>query len=625
MLKIKEIKNIKEITDYDFPQDLNKMSTEELELLALQIRDFLLTKVSRTGGHLASNLGIVELTIALHKVFDSPKDKIIWDVGHQSYVHKILTGRAKGFDELRQNDGMSGFPKRRESPHDVYETGHSSTSLSAAAGMAAARDLKKDKYEIIPVIGDGSLTGGMAYEALNNIGSRKSKVIVILNDNGMSISKNIGSVPRHLGKLRTSRKYVDTKNEVRMVLDRIPGIGAGISQMLVGAKHSLKYILLSGGIMFEELGFTYLGPINGHNIEDVIGSLKQAKKADGPVLVHVMTKKGKGYRNAEKNPGKFHGIGPFDKETGEALKKSEYSFSSVMGEKLLSLADKDERVVGITAAMESATGLGPLHDRYPKRCFDVGIAEAHAVTFAAGLAASGMKPFVAIYSSFLQRAYDQIIVDVCLQNLPVVFTVDRAGVVGEDGETHHGVFDLAYLSILPNMTVLAPADGNDLQFMMEYALSMNKPVAIRYPRGECAFDKEKPADYKDVRNIRIVSGKDVDLWAVGNMLDTAEKTRDLLKERGIEAGIVRVRSVKPVDLTLLGDDAVPVYTIEDGVVSGGYGEKMAAAAGYDYRIHALGWPDHFVEQGAVSELFRRYGLDSVSIAERICEDFEKTT
>ena len=317
-MKIKEIKNIKEITDYDFPQDLNKMSTEELELLALQIRDFLLTKVSRTGGHLASNLGIVELTIALHKVFDSPKDKIIWDVGHQSYVHKILTGRAKGFDELRQNDGMSGFPKRRESPHEVYETGHSSTSLSAAAGMAAARDLKKDKYEIIPVIGDGSLTGGMAYEALNNIGSRKSKVIVILNDNGMSISKNIGSVPRHLGKLRTSRKYVDTKSEVRMVLDRIPGIGAGISQMLVGAKHSLKYILLSGGIMFEELGFTYLGPINGHNIEDVIGSLKQAKKADGPVLVHVMTKKGKGYRNAEKNPGKFHGIGPFDKETGEA-------------------------------------------------------------------------------------------------------------------------------------------------------------------------------------------------------------------------------------------------------------------------------------------------------------------
>jgi len=624
-LKTKEIKNIREITDYNFPQDLDKMTTEELALLAVQIRDFLLTKVSRTGGHLASNLGVVELTIALHKVFDSPKDKIIWDVGHQSYVHKILTGRAGGFDMLRQIDGMSGFPKRRESPHDVYETGHSSTSLSAAAGMAAARDLKKEKYEILPVIGDGSLTGGMAYEALNNIGSRKSKVIVILNDNGMSISKNTGSVPHHLGKLRTSREYVDMKNEVRMTLDRIPGIGAGISQMLVGAKHSLKYILLSGGIMFEELGFTYLGPVNGHNIEDVIRSLKQAKKADGPVIVHVMTKKGKGYRNAENNPGKFHGIGPFDKETGAILKKSEHSFSSVMGEKLLSLADKDERVVGITAAMESATGLGHLHDRYPKRCFDVGIAEAHAVTFAAGLAASGMRPFVAIYSSFLQRAYDQIIEDVCLQNLPVVFTVDRAGVVGEDGETHHGVFDLAYLSILPNMTVLAPADGSDLQFMMEYALTMNKPVAIRYPRGECAFDKEKTADYKDLRNIRIASGNDVDLWAVGNMLDTAVKTRDLLKERGIDAGIVQVRSVKPVDPALLGGSAVPVYTLEDGVVSGGYGEKMAAAAGCDYRIHALGWPDRFVEQGAVGDLFRRYGLDSASIAERICEDFEKTT
>ena len=620
MLKIKEIKNIKEITDYDFPQDLNKMSTEELELLALQIRDFLLTKVSRTGGHLASNLGIVELTIALHKVFDSPKDKIIWDVGHQSYVHKILTGRAKGFDELRQNDGMSGFPKRRESPHDVYETGHSSTSLSAAAGMAAARDLKKDKYEIIPVIGDGSLTGGMAYEALNNIGSRKSKVIVILNDNGMSISKNIGSVPRHLGKLRTSRKYVDTKNEVRMVLDRIPGIGAGISQMLVGAKHSLKYILLSGGIMFEELGFTYLGPINGHNIEDVIGSLKQAKKADGPVLVHVMTKKGKGYRNAEKNPGKFHGIGPFDKETGEALKKSEYSFSSVMGEKLLSLADKDERVVGITAAMESATGLGPLHDRYPKRCFDVGIAEAHAVTFAAGLAASGMKPFVAIYSSFLQRAYDQIIVDVCLQNLPVVFTVDRAGVVGEDGETHHGVFDLAYLSILPNMTVLAPADGNDLQFMMEYALSMNKPVAIRYPRGGCEQGDKEQVYHGG--NSRLCDGSDGDIWAVGSMVSHGLKAREILAAQGLHVGVVAVSEVKPADRTLLEKKNRRIFTLEDGMIIGGYGQYMGAQLPPEYEILSLGWPDSFIEHGTPAELYHRYRLDGEGIAERIREYIE---
>ena len=473
----------KPLTEYHFPADLKEMNEEQLELLSYEIREFLLEKVSKTGGHLASNLGIVELTIALHKVFDSPKDKLLWDVGHQSYVHKILTGRAGEFDHLRQMGGISGFPKIKESIHDMFDTGHSSTSVSAAAGMAAARDIRKENYEVIAVIGDGSMTGGMAFEALNNVGASKSKVIVVLNDNGMSISRNIGGLSQHLSKLRTSKGYMRFKNAVKQSVNRIPLIGGELYTDLSHAKDRLKYALLSGGVIFEELGFTYLGPVNGHNLSELIEVLETAKKISGPVFVHIITQKGKGYRNAEQNPDKFHGIAPFDAETGSLLSPQNTSYSAVFGDEVLKLAKQDEHIVAITAAMCDATGLSRFSQKFPERFFDVGIAEAHGVTFAAGLARSGMHPVVAIYSSFLQRAYDQILEDVCLMKLPVVFAVDRAGIVGADGETHHGLFDLSYMLPMPNMTILAPYGQDQMRAALQYALAQSGPVAIRYPRG----------------------------------------------------------------------------------------------------------------------------------------------
>ncbi len=608
------------LTDYHFPEDLKTMDEEEMTLLSYSIRDFLVSSVSKTGGHLASNLGVVELTIGLHKVFDSPKDKIIWDVGHQSYVHKILTGRASGFDHLRQTGGMSGFPKACESEHDVYETGHSSTSLSAAAGMAAARDLKGENYDVVAVIGDGSLTGGMAYEALNNIGASRSKVIVILNDNGMSIAPNIGGIARHLRKLRTSDSYIGTKENLKETLNQIPYVGKGAYKVMAGVRDRVKYALLEDGVIFEELGFTYLGTADGHDISEIISILEQAKRVHGPVLIHMITKKGKGYRNAETDPDRFHGIGPFDIETGKTLKSGGTSFSQVMGSAALDIAKKDPSVVAISAAMGDATGLGPFQKAFPKRFFDVGIAEAHAVTFAAGLARGGMHPLVAIYSSFLQRAYDQIVTDVCLQNLPVVFAIDRAGIVGADGETHHGTLDLCYLSSIPNMTVLTPANGEDLTSMMQWAFQQDSPVAIRYSRGSCGEPFGFPVP-EEPKNYRLRKGKDVDIWAVGTRLSDAMAASALLAEHGIEAGVVSLRCIKPMDISLY-EGAPLVVTMEDGYVYGGAGEHLGTLLPSGTRSLHLGFPDRFIEHGSPEDLYRKYGLDAAAVAERIKREIE---
>ncbi|MCI7618672.1 MAG: 1-deoxy-D-xylulose-5-phosphate synthase [Firmicutes bacterium] len=621
----------KNILDYNFPIDLKTMTDEELELLSYSIREFLIDKVSKTGGHLASNLGVVELTIALHKVFNSPVDKIIWDVGHQSYVHKILTGRGSQFDGLRKFGGLSGFPKSNESPHDAYDTGHSSTSVSAAAGMACAREINGDDYEVIAVIGDGSLTGGMAYEALNNIGASKSKVIVILNDNGMSISKNIGGISTHLGTLRTSKGYLSAKKFIKNTIGSSGSVGSAIAGGLAGFKNDIKYsIIEKGGVLFEELGFTYFGPVDGHNIPDLVNVLNRAKSLDEPVLIHVITQKGKGYKNAEKAPGKFHGIGPFNPETGEIIKKSiGPTYSEIMGNHLVKLAEKDARIVAITAAMGEATGLGPFEKKFPERFFDVGIAEQHAVSFAAGLAKCGIKPVCAIYSSFLQRAYDQIMEDVCMQKLPVVFAIDRAGVVGADGETHHGIYDLSYLMTMPGMTVLTPHDGPGLELALDYAINLETPSAVRYPRGEADefnnIDNKKTmsTNNRTVKNQRILSGKDVDIWACGKMYDFGIKVVEMLKDRGIDAGLVDVEIVKPLDLDAFEKNCRLLVTIEDNDICSGFGMHMAAELkNEEIKILNFGWPDKFIEQGSFDELASQYGMMPEQITERICEYIE---
>jgi len=622
----------KTILDYQFPEDLKTMSERDLELLTYEIRDFLIEKVSKNGGHLASNLGVVELTIALHKVFESPKDKMVWDVGHQSYVHKVLTGRAPCFDGLRCLNGISGFPKREESIHDMFDTGHSSNSISAAMGYAAARDLDGDDYSVIAIIGDGALTGGMAYEALNNAGSSQSKMIVVLNDNEMSISKNIGGISQHLSKLRASQTYLDFKKQLKKTLKGIPGVGEGLYNGFEHLRDSLKYAIVPGAI-FEQLGFKYFGPIDGHNIHDLVEVLSFARMMEGPVLIHAITKKGKGYRNAETNPGKFHGIGAFDPTTGNVLTKSEnLSFSTIFGNKLVQMANDHSKIVAVSAAMIDATGLGKFMQKYPDRIFDAGIAEAHAVTFAAGLAASGYRPVVAIYSTFLQRAYDQILIDVCMQNLPVIFAIDRAGNVGSDGETHHGVFDLSYLSQMPNMTVLAPKDGKELADMMEYALTLKGPCAIRYPRGE-AIDctAEMGCPVIDGTSERLQNGKDVELFAVGKMVPIALEACEKLRSRGVEAGLTNVRFVKPLDRASIlsaTEKVKKLVTLEDNILEGGYGSivngLLAEEGRLDVKVLNIGWPGQFIEQGSTEELFQKYGLDSESIAERVCGFLEGT-
>lgn len=607
------------IKDYKLPEDIKSMDENSLELLSTGIRAFLIDTISKTGGHLASNLGVVEISVGLHKIFDFPKDKLIWDVGHQSYIHKILTGRADQFSTLRQNDGMSGFPKRSESEYDVYDTGHSSTSISAAMGLAVARDLNQSDEEVIAVIGDGAMTGGPSFEALNNLGSLGSKVIIVLNDNGMSISEINGGLSEHLSKLRTSSEYQNTKNNIKKAINKIPDLGKPLSKGIAGLKRAVKYAIFSGGVIFEELGITYLGPFDGNNMSDVLRGLNQAKNAPGPVLVHFITRKGKGYKQAEQNPDKFHGIGAFDKETGVTLSKSQTSYSEIFGKKMFELAEKNDKLVALTAAMCTATGLDQMRDRFPKRVFDVGIAEAHACIFAAGLALGGMHPVVAIYSSFLQRAYDEIIEDVCLQKLPVTFAIDRAGIVGADGETHHGIFDLSYLLPLPNMTVLAPCDAHQLEDMLEYAISKDAPFAIRYPRG-CADMTRHIEGSFELKNNVISEGKDVNIIAVGTMLNKAIKASEILKEQGIDAKVCSASVLKPFDDSIINSSDKLIVTLEDNLIRGGFGEYIAA--NYTNRVVNLGWPDKFIEHGDCEYLYKKYGLDAESIAERIRQELE---
>jgi len=614
------------LEDGRFPEALKSMDEKQLELLSYEIREYLLDTISKTGGHLASNLGVVELTLALHKVFDSPKDKIIFDVGHQSYVHKILTGRMEELKSVRMMDGLSGFPKRSESEHDMFDSGHSSTSISAASGYAATRDLKGEDHAVVAVIGDGALTGGVAYEALNCAGHSESPMIVILNDNEMSIGKNVGGMSDHLKKLRTSSSYLDFKKKMKTTLKNIPKVGENLYTSMEHLRDSLKYAIVDGAI-FEEMGFKYFGPIDGHNIHDLIEILSLVKTMEQPVLVHVITKKGKGYRNAEQNPDKFHGISPFDITTGKVLKEAKFpSYSSIFGAKLLELADKDPRVVSISAAMVDATGLNLMAKKYPQRTFDVGIAEQHAVSFSAGLALAGMKPVVAIYSTFLQRAFDEILIDICMQNLPVIFAIDRAGNVGNDGETHHGHFDLSYLSMMPNMTILAPKDGRELEDMMEYALTLDGPCAIRFPRGEAEPLDVEPDYHSPLHTGEpqiVYSGNDVALLAVGKMTGEAMKAADLLKQRGIDAAVINGRFVKPLNeevYTTWLSDGIPVVTIEDNTELGGYGSlvtDLLTKHGMKNPNLRLAWPDEFVRHGSTGQLMKKYKLDAEGIAERV--------
>ena len=608
-------------------------TTDESELTELckDIREFLIQKVSKTGGHLASNLGVVELTVAMHKVYDSPRDKLIYDVGHQTYVHKILTGRANQFDTLRKFKGLSGFPKAYESVHDAYDTGHSSTSLGAAAGYAVARNLKVEDNEVVALIGDGAMTGGLVYEALNNIGSNRLKVRIILNDNGMSIAHNVGAMSKHLQGLRSSSNYINAKKSVRTSLNKVPLIGRPISNGISRIKSRIKLSVLDQqGILFEELGIKYIGPIDGYNIPKLIEAFNAANAVDGPTLVHVITTKGKGYSWSEKYPKKFHGVGPFSVDDGNVLSSNplspELSFSEVFGNKLLQLAKADERIVAITAAMGSATGLGPFYEEFPNRFFDVGIAEQHAALFAAGLAKAGMVPVAPIYSSFLQRAYDQIIEDICIQNQHVVFGVDRAGLVGADGETHHGVFDLSYLSSIPNMTVFAPADGTQLEEMLEYAVKdINSPVAIRYPRGSAEFEHLKLKPFSGI-NIRLSAGTDITILAVGSMLDTALEAARELMSKGYNVGVTNICVVSPFEDRLTDLDTKLVITIEDNVLRGGFGEAFASRAlknGYSYGLITLGVPDAFIEQGSVEQLRIECGMTASDIVKVATEYFER--
>lgn len=611
------------------PADLKKLKDSEVKVLASEIRQFLIDSVSKTGGHLASNLGVVELTLALHKVFDSPKDKIVWDVGHQSYVHKILTGRKDQFDTLRQFSGLSGFPKRHESPHDHFDTGHSSTSISAALGMASVRDLKKQDYSVVAVIGDGALTGGMAFEALNHAGDSKKNVIVVLNDNEMSISQNVGGLSEYLYKIRTTPMYSRVKGDFEKIIGNIPAIGKSVVRTAEKAKDSIKYFFVPG-ILFEELGFTYIGPIDGHNYSAVCRALNDSKKVSGPVLLHVLTKKGKGYTLAEKSPDKFHGVSPFKVDTGAPIAiKSNTTYSEIAGRTLVECAEKDDRILAITAAMPSGTGLTAFAERFPDRFFDVGIAEQHAVTFAAGAAAEGYRPVFAVYSTFLQRAFDQVIHDVCLQNLPVVLLLDRAGIVGNDGETHHGTFDLSFLSCIPNLIILAPKDGGELREMIRYALQQDRPVAIRYPRGYAENPDAKLHNEIVTGEAEIVyeGGSDAVIFAVGNMNRVGLKLCNKLKENGIHVTLINARFIKPLDKNLILRYAKShgrIYTIEDNVKIGGFGAQVQALlndAKIPKDVNVFAFPDQFIEHGNNNVLYDTYGLSFEKLYYKIQRDF----
>ncbi|WMJ81866.1 1-deoxy-D-xylulose-5-phosphate synthase [Clostridium sp. MB40-C1] len=603
--------------------DLKNMSLKELNQFSKEIRQFLVDKVSKTGGHLASNLGVVELTLSLYKVFNIDKDKIIWDVGHQTYVHKILTGRKDKFDELRQYGGVSGFPKRSESKYDVFETGHSSTSISAALGMARARDLKKENYNVIAVIGDGSLTGGMSLEALNDVGDRKTNLIVILNDNQMSIAKNVGGLSTYLSKLRVDPKYNKFKNDFNDAL-RKTNIGNSFADSIKKIKSGIKQMVVPG-MFFEDMGIKYLGPIDGHNIKELTTVLAMAKKINGPVIIHTITKKGKGYKFAEENPDKFHGVSPFDKHTGEINKANSNTYSKAFGRELVDIASENKKVVAITAAMRDGTGLSEFSKIFKDRFFDVGIAEQHAVTLSAGLAQAGFKPFFAVYSTFLQRAYDQVLHDICLQNLPVILAIDRAGIVGNDGETHQGIFDISYLSHMPNMTIISPKCIDELKFMLRWAVKQDFPIAIRYPRGGDMEDVslEPLQNFEKGKWEIIYKGDKIAVIAVGKMVQTALKAKDRLKEQGINITVINAVFIKPLDKGLLDyliSNKYKIVTIEDNVRPGGFGSTVL-----DYinsytntiKVINMGYEDGFIPHGNVDILYKLNKLDVDGLVENI--------
>lgn len=605
------------------PNDIKKIKEKDYARLAKEIRTFLVQSVSKTGGHLAANLGSVELTIALHLAMNFPEDKLIFDVGHQAYTHKLLTGRKKDFKTLRSYEGLSGFPKRKESACDAFDTGHSSTSISAAAGLAMARDLAGENYKVAAVIGDGALSGGMAYEALNHIGGGRTKLLIVLNDNKMSISENIGGMAAYLGKMRTNVKYVDFKDDLEQTL-RKTKFGTKLVHGLKRSKDSIKHFIVPG-MFFEDMGITYVGPIDGHNIKLMAEVFQTAFLANKPVLVHVVTEKGRGYAFAKQNPSAFHGVEPFDVKTGKVLAPAiGKSYTAVFSEAICRIAEQNKNVAAITAAMPQGTGLSEFERRFPGRFFDVGIAEEHAVTFAAGLAAGGMQPVVAVYSTFLQRAYDQIVHDVCVGNLPVVFALDRAGIVGNDGETHQGILDISYLSHIPGMTVMAPRDATELAEMLFFAINLKKPVALRYPRGTAC-------DIKEVRRTGLTYGKaevlymemEIALLAMGSMVEIALKVRDILREGAYRVTVVNMRFVSPMDTDVLEDVAENhklIVTMEENIQAGGFGEKVAAyyaARGKQVHLKMIALPNHYIEHGDQRILREKYGLTAEKIAEEV--------
>lgn len=607
------------------PNDIKDIKEERLYRLASEIRRFMIESVSKTGGHLASNLGVVELTIALHRVYDLPKDKIIWDVGHQSYTHKILTGRKNEFADLRKEGGISGFPRRDESPCDSFDTGHSSNSISAGVGYVKARELLEDDYSVVSVIGDGALTGGMAYEALNNAAMLKSNFVIVLNDNEMSISKSIGGMADYLSEIRTSNHYNELKDDVSSALKNIPGIGDKLVERIKKTKNSLKQLFIPG-MLFENMGITYLGPIDGHNIRQLIKNLRDAKRVPGPVIVHVITEKGRGYRPAFNNPAKFHGISPFDIKTGENVQKHETTYADVFSEKLCELASENKKIVAVTASMKDGTGLGKFDMKFPDRTFDVGIAEGHAVTFTASLALGGIIPVTAIYSAFLQRGFDQLLTDVCMQNVHAVFAVDRAGMVGEDGKSHQGLFDLSYLSMLPNMTVMAPKNADELGYMLEFAINADGPIAIRYPRGRAFMGLSEFNQKIELGKAEVIQkGKEVAILAIGTTVETALETAKKLEIRGIHATIVNMRFVKPIDEQLLielSDEHKLFITIEENVKNGGFGEKVLEAVSennLDIRVYIAAVDDIFVSHGTAVQQRKNTGIDAESVAAKILE------
>lgn len=606
--------------------DIKNLTEEEIDTLRDEIRTFLVESIAKTGGHLASNLGVIELTMALHLSFDLTKDKIVWDVGHQSYTHKILTGRKDGFEHLREYGGMSGFPKTEECEADSFNTGHSSTSISAGLGLAEAREITGDNYSVVSVIGDGALTGGMAFEALNNASRMKTNFIIVLNDNNMSISENVGGLSKYLNDFRTADAYMDLKDGVVNSLSKIPVYGDRIVRKIRNAKSGIKQLFVPG-MLFEEMGVTYLGPVDGSSIKAMRRAFAEAKRVRGSVLVHVLTKKGDGYVPAERHPARFHGTAPFDIETGVPLhKQSKAHYTDVFSTVMKKMGEREPKLVAITAAMADGTGLKRFHNLYPERFFDVGIAEEHAVTFAAGMAKSGLKPVFAVYSSFLQRAYDQVLHDVCLQNLPVVFAIDRAGLVGKDGATHQGIFDLSYLSTIPNLTIMAPKNKWELSDMLKFAIAADTPMAIRYPRGDaCDLWKEKRAPIEKGKAEVLCEGTDVALFAIGSMVETAWKVMEKLQERGISATVVNARFAAPLDkecICSLAQKHRLLVTLEENVASGGMGEHVAALL-IDEQIRMkllrIAVPDTFVEHGDVDTLYRVLGMDADTVTNRICE------